>query len=86
MSRARFSTQVRADLADRVRAAIIGLSAKGVQITLAEATEAALEDWVRQVEADYNDNQPFTPVVVELRRGRRLYQASIPPNSEDPQP
>ncbi len=81
MSRARFSTQVRADLADRVRDAIIGLSARGVQITLAEATEAALEGWVRQVEADYNDDQPFPPVAGELRRGRRIYSGSIPPNS-----
>lgn len=82
MSRARFSTQVAPDLAARVRAAIIGLGKRGVQISLAEATESALEAWVRHIEQDYNDGQPFAPAAEDLRRGQRVRPpVDIPPNN-----
>lgn len=84
MSRTRFSTQIASDLGDRVRAAIVGLGKRGVQISLAEATESALEAWVRHIEEDYNDGKPFTPAAEDLRRGQRVrLPAIIPPNSEE---
>lgn len=83
MSRARFSTQVAPDLAARVRAAIIGLGKHGVQISLAEATESALEMWVCQIEQDYNQGKPFALAAETLRRGQRVRPpATIPPNTE----
>jgi hypothetical protein len=71
-SRAPFSTQIPRDLAERVRAAVRGVSqGTGTDYTLAQLTEDALHAQVARLEELYHEGQPWPPAPQPLRRGRR---------------
>ena len=71
--RIRFSTQVDADVRDRIEATIKGLRAVATNMTMAQFTTDGLDAWCQRMEDDYNDGARW-PIThgVGLTPGRPL--------------
>ena len=72
-----FSTSLPPEVAQRLRAVVVGLKSKGLwQTSVASATEAAVVAWCCEMEAAHNDGERFAVPTEQLPSGRPV---NIPP-------
>lgn len=73
MRKAPFSTQVRAETYERVKATVRGVvQSARADYTLSELTDEALNSYCSSLEETYNDGEPWPASEHPLRPGARM--------------